>query len=44
VDLLIRVYRANPLRPHCSAVKHVWLCALLFGVEEGNTRCPAKNA
>ena len=29
--LLIAVYRANPLRPHCdgAAGRHVWLCRAL---------------
>jgi len=26
---LTAVYRANPLRPHCTAARHVWLCTLL---------------
>lgn len=38
----IRVYRAWPWRPHCSASHHVWLCRVLG--YEGNTRCPAKDA
>lgn len=41
VDALIAVYRAWPLRPHCSEGGHVWLCRVL---RLGGTRCPAKDA
>jgi aromatic ring-cleaving dioxygenase len=47
VNILIAVYRANPLRPHCGHGRHVWLCRAL-GFNVGNDavpsrRCPAKD-
>jgi hypothetical protein len=41
MNLLIGIYRAWPLRPHCSATHHVRLCEWL-GLK--GTRCPAKDA
>lgn len=36
LNFLVSVYRANPLRPHCSAAGHVLLCRLLgFNVPRG---------
>lgn len=45
LGVLICVYRAWPLRPHCSAGHHVWLCHLL-GLDKNygrRSRCPAKD-
>lgn len=39
--ILIAVYRANPLRPHCSETHHVTLCRWL-GLEK-RSRCTAKD-
>jgi hypothetical protein len=46
INLLISMYRAWPLRPHCNGSQHVTLCRVLgmSKVFEGNTRCPAKDA
>jgi hypothetical protein len=41
ISFLITVYRAWPLRPHCSDSRHVALCRWL-GLS--GTRCPAKDA
>lgn len=55
IALLIKLYRANPYRPHCNAAEghHVWLCRILLqqetckmiGVEfaNGSKWCPAKD-
>lgn len=46
-SLLIAVYRANPLRPHCGPGRHVRLCrALRFSAGNDavpSRRCPAKD-
>jgi hypothetical protein len=43
ITVLIRLYRANPFRPHCDGSRHVALCRRL-GLDSGNTRRPAKDA
>jgi len=56
IGILAKLYRANPVRPHCDAGvgRHVWLCRALLqqehckmvsaGFNRGGTRCPAKDA
>lgn len=43
ISILIGIYRAWPLRPHCNpdAGTHVALCRAL---RMDGTRCPAKDA
>jgi hypothetical protein len=41
LNILIAIYRINPLRPHCGGGHHVMLCRWT-GMK--GTRCPAKDA
>lgn len=45
LSIAIRIYRAWPLRPHCSAEHHVFLCHLLMLDKNygKRSRCPAKG-
>ena len=29
LELAVRIYRANPVRPHCGAGRHTLLCRLI---------------
>lgn len=35
IAILIRIYRANPVRPHCRAGHHVALCRLIIPLISG---------
>ena len=47
LSFLVRVYRANPFRPHCNSMRHTSLCkvatAILPVVCDGNPIPPGKN-
>lgn len=48
INWIIKIYRANPYRPHCTNTTHVWLCEFLHfnGTNDAipyRSRCPAKD-
>lgn len=48
LSFLVRVYRANPLRPHCNSTRHTSLCKvatmmLPIACDKGNPIPPGKT-
>jgi hypothetical protein len=45
LDLLVRVYRANPFRPHCASAegRHAWPCRLVSAVLADDKPCPKRG-
>lgn len=43
--LAVRIYRANPIRPHCKSGNHVILCRAVaaMGKFPNGSWCPAKD-